>query len=409
MSSHSLPNSPIGVGGRRRSSTPLRSQHAREWLTMVAREENSNAARIQSLKSRLYDAYTDYLTRVGTFVSPRINWSALDENFSDTNVRTFHDSHRAWPVLKADPADRVSVGIAGKRDGNLSLVVGLAKNNADAFQYFSKILSNDVDIVVKSQAYEFMKPSHPSNKSDVRTILADRFRPLQLGTSVGVAGGGAGSIGPFVVGREGTQSPVQLGFVGDISVLAPGESKRPGAIAHQPSPSDSRSAPSVNGRVGEVFDFVELTRSTSNEAPCAIVNLDPEIEVEGNFVPKFVKSDIAGLEIRKTVRNPIAVLGETVGKVGRTTGYTRGIVSVVEILGLVVRIGRRNYVFDDVIEVHSEDDTTPFSSPGDSGSLVFVENTGEALGIVFSQIGNITYVIKAESFLNVFNVDLFVT
>jgi hypothetical protein len=41
-------------------------------------------------------------------------------------------------------------------------------------------------------------------------------------------------------------------------------------------------------------------------------------------------------------------------------------------------------VFSDLIEVWSLDKDEPFSQPGDSGSLVFLENSRQAFGLVFA-------------------------
>lgn len=78
-------------------------------------------------------------------------------------------------------------------------------------------------------------------------------------------------------------------------------------------------------------------------------------------------------------------LGRPVAKAGRITGVTTGIISQVEIDDFAVDLGtstRRIMRCDDQLEVHAEDGG-PFSSAGDSGSLI-VDARGKARGLLFA-------------------------
>jgi hypothetical protein len=80
-----------------------------------------------------------------------------------------------------------------------------------------------------------------------------------------------------------------------------------------------------------------------------------------------------------------------VQKWGRTTGYTTGQVSAINVDGLVVDYGGGYAQFDNQIEVEGFSGQ-PFALRGDSGSLV-TDSQGRAVGIVFAVAGtNIAYI-----------------
>ena len=75
--------------------------------------------------------------------------------------------------------------------------------------------------------------------------------------------------------------------------------------------------------------------------------------------------------------------GVEVAKVGRTTGHTSGTISAVELDGVTVDYGRGDvFSFDDCIEV--EGDARSFSDGGDSGSLVYVKDGLQVVGLLFA-------------------------
>lgn len=76
---------------------------------------------------------------------------------------------------------------------------------------------------------------------------------------------------------------------------------------------------------------------------------------------------------------------EEVEKSGRTTGVTRGRITAIELDDVVVGYGGDlgELSLDDQIEVEGLG-TGPFSRGGDSGSLVYVAETGVAVGLLFA-------------------------
>ncbi|MDP9380175.1 MAG: S1 family peptidase [Chloroflexota bacterium] len=88
------------------------------------------------------------------------------------------------------------------------------------------------------------------------------------------------------------------------------------------------------------------------------------------------------------------VPGMRVVKAGRTTGITRGLVTATNVDGVQVNYGTyqapRLAVFNETIEIASPDEDTPFSMPGDSGSVVVEEATGHPVALLFAGDGRHT-------------------
>ena len=82
--------------------------------------------------------------------------------------------------------------------------------------------------------------------------------------------------------------------------------------------------------------------------------------------------------------------GMEVTKVGRTTGITRGLVTSTLVQGQKVNYGTlqqpRIAVFDDVLHAISHDGS-PFSNPGDSGSVILEEESAYPVALLFAGDG----------------------
>jgi hypothetical protein len=84
-----------------------------------------------------------------------------------------------------------------------------------------------------------------------------------------------------------------------------------------------------------------------------------------------------------------AVLGMNVKKIGRTTGFTTGVVT--DVSGeTTVGYGPGQFAHF-VNQIAIQGDAGPFSLAGDSGSLVVDGDTNRPTGLLFSGGGNITY------------------
>ena len=84
----------------------------------------------------------------------------------------------------------------------------------------------------------------------------------------------------------------------------------------------------------------------------------------------------------KGIGPPFIDEGETVYKVGRTTGATKGRVTAFDLDNVVVNYDLGNLRFDGQIEIEGTG-TKPFSDGGDSGSLI-VNSRFEAVALLFA-------------------------
>lgn len=94
-------------------------------------------------------------------------------------------------------------------------------------------------------------------------------------------------------------------------------------------------------------------------------------------------------------------VNETVFKVGRTTGLTKGIITAVHSTVGPIRYDIGGCWFTDSFEIAGLD----FSDHGDSGSVI-VRETGEVLGLLYAGNGQITYACRIDSVLSHFNCTL---
>jgi hypothetical protein len=80
-------------------------------------------------------------------------------------------------------------------------------------------------------------------------------------------------------------------------------------------------------------------------------------------------------------------------KIGRTTGFTRGMITATNVQGLQVNYGTTEFpriaVFRGTITIVG-DNNQPFSLPGDSGSVILEESTGHPVALLFAGDGRTT-------------------
>lgn len=90
----------------------------------------------------------------------------------------------------------------------------------------------------------------------------------------------------------------------------------------------------------------------------------------------------------------VAVPGMRVIKSGRTTGVTTGIVTATRVNGVQVNYGSstapRIATYNDTIQIVSDTEGKPFSSPGDSGSVILNRANGQPVALLFAGDGHTT-------------------
>jgi hypothetical protein len=211
---------------------------------------------------------------------------------------------------------------------------------------------------------------------------------LRIGGSIGHFKITAGTLGCLVT-RDGVDDLI----LSNNHVLANENQGKKGDHIIQPGDFDGGKNPA--DKVGELAGFVRLKKK--NEVDCATASL-----VGGT---EYFFNHLETLGPIKGVRNSPLDEGETVYKVGRTTGVTKGKVSAIEIDKLDVEFDMDVLEFNNQIEIEPVG-SHPFSLGGDSGSLI-VDSQRRAVGLLFA--GNdidATYANDIHSVLSALNVDL---
>lgn len=222
-------------------------------------------------------------------------------------------------------------------------------------------------------------------------------RPLRIGCSIGQYQITAGTLGTFVQDRS--KGTIQI--LSNNHVLANENRAKIGDPILQPGKFDNGSDPS--DAVAYLKTYVPLAWGEVNVVDCAAAGIQGALAF-----------DAASLDSQRKLsggRTSAFTGPETVFKIGRTTGLTKGTVTAIEVDNITVSYAQGSALFDSQIEVQGLG-TWPFASGGDSGSLVF-DQDNLAVGIVFggslqggeNRMG-LAYVNPLDTVLNKLNVDL---
>jgi hypothetical protein len=226
-----------------------------------------------------------------------------------------------------------------------------ARNEADV-RYIGRVLKQNA------------KPTGEEEASFFRR----RHRPLLIGSSIGHIAVTAGTLGCFVTTDEDNAPKI----LSNNHVLADeGQGDRGDEIIQPGSIDKGRSG---QDSVGRLADFKEFERSEPNQVDCALATINEGVT--------FDPSSLSGVgSLKGTAYNLVDI--DRVGKLGRTTGRTRGRVTAFEVDNIAVVFETGTFQFAGQIEIESEG-SGPFSNGGDSGSLIFSEDSHLAVGLLFA-------------------------
>lgn len=224
-----------------------------------------------------------------------------------------------------------------------------------------------------------------------------RHRPLVMGASIAHHAITAGTLGAFPKRRADGQRMI----LSNAHVLALDGLADPGDRILQPGPLDGGRI--KQDGVGGLLEWAALDPAGINLVDAAICDL-------GNLAND--RTDLRELGPLLGSRSKGAVLGEAVGKIGRTTGITRGRVTAIEVDNIVVdmeEIGPTR--FDSQFEIEGAG-ADAFSDGGDSGALI-VDARGWAVGLLFagSDLGGgngmgLTYANDINNVMNALDLEL---
>ncbi|QJW99608.1 Nal1-like putative serine protease [Frigoriglobus tundricola] len=276
---------------------------------------------------------------------------------------------------------------------------------------------NDFRIAVRCQRRELMTGKEiaqirkkTKDEVDVRFVgtitkraelpwTQQRHRPLKIGISVGHVKVTAGTLGAFVKHRGSAKETLILS---NNHVLANENRGKIGDAVLQAGAFDGGTDPT--DRIATLADMVRIAKAKPNAVDAAVAELVPKIE----FDPRSVRGlgKLAGLGAA------FVDVGTEVAKLGRTTGLTRGVVTAFELDNVVVEFDTGLRRFDGQFEIEGAGDE-PFSSGGDSGSLILEASTRLAIGLLFagtesggSNDQGLTYANPLRTVLDALKVDL---
>ena len=196
-------------------------------------------------------------------------------------------------------------------------------------------------------------------------------RPLLIGASIGHVGVTAGTLGAFA--RRGERIYV----LSNNHVLANEDRAESGDWILQRAAYDGGREPSE--RVARLRHWIRLKPRRPNVVDAALAEILPGVAYE----PGLLRDLIHGQDRRLAeVRAGLIDEGESVYKLGRTTGATEGRVTAFDVDNVVVNYDAGNLRFDNQIEIEGAG-RRPFSDGGDSGSLV-VDRAMRAVALVFA-------------------------
>ena len=196
----------------------------------------------------------------------------------------------------------------------------------------------------------------------------DSYRPVVCGVSVGHSNvDAAGTLG-CLVEKEGNHY-----ILSNNHVLADSNNATSGDAVIQPGSIDGGTSPEDNIATLEPYSEIDFSGDAND--------IDAAIAQVGDANQTLVSPEIIDIGTPSTTSCP-ASLGQTVRKSGRTTGHTVGVVE--DISGdFWVGYGNESALFEDQIVVIGID-ADPFSTPGDSGSLIVDKQMLEPVALLFA-------------------------
>jgi hypothetical protein len=284
---------------------------------------------------------------------------------------------RVQGLVNPKKESRLAVGYSRRKKNDYWLELRVQRGKGTAYRR-----AEEVKKLARGEAnIEIIPVIQVPPRKDVpetgRRRLTRRTRPLHIGCSIGHLDGGAGTLGAFVELKDG--SPAILSNNHVMALFNYAETRD---YIYQPGRQDVRRQLAGN-RIARLKDFVPLSRAQRNQVDSAIAVLREDISYHGNIIPKGLRHPKHGSTLK--LGDPLDLTaGTVVNKIGRTTGFTRGIVKAIALDNVSVRTPIGNLMFDDTIEIEWFSNKKAFSKPGDSGSVVFVEDDLSVIGLHFA-------------------------
>lgn len=215
-----------------------------------------------------------------------------------------------------------------------------------------------------------------------------RQRPIVGGVSIAPLNEAfVGTLGCFL--QRTTGGTRQIFALSNNHVMADTNRLPIGTSIVQPGPELGPSG------AGDIFAalsaFIPIQFPTSRLNPVTNV-FDAAISIVANESLIKISTQL-GIE-KYTPKVGVPVPGMRVIKSGRTTGVTTGMIRGTRVNGVQVNYGTQNApriaTFNDTMQI-TGDGGRPFSMPGDSGSVILDQATGQPVGLLFAGDGQSTF------------------
>ena len=273
---------------------------------------------------------------------------------------------RAHVGQKTPP--RLSVGYRLADDEAFALEVRLQHADVQSVLYAKTLVEQRVGNAVPIGIL-----SGISGQSGVHPVALNNG-PLALGASVAHVSGGPGTLGIFVnMGQT-------AGFLSCSHVLSNCGNAVAGDVIHHPAPCDSLD----HAGIGALRRFVDLRADGPFDMDVAFAELVAGTPTNGNRIPSGHDWPREGKYLGIPVEGNLPEPRPVVAKIGRSTGRTTGTVALENVGPIDIYMQELGYnvAVDGLIEVHWDAVNKPFSGLGDSGSIVYLPDSLEPVGII---------------------------
>ncbi len=271
----------------------------------------------------------------------------------------------AQPMATAGPGGpTMALGVVRKSNQDSYLAVRLqwrGLENSTQLDTIKKKARGEVDVRYIGRVLKFATPAQQK-----------RARPLKIGVSVGHFKITAGTLGCFVRGLDPKDNKAEM-ILSNNHVLANENRAKDGDAVLQPGCVDGGEDP--GDQVATLSRFVRLKKTGANLVDAAVAALDAGIEFNAKTLAGLGGS-LAG------VGEPFLDEGTPVGKIGRTTATTTGMMTAFELDNVYVDYDIGILQFNNQVEIEG-DGNDPFSQGGDSGSLI-VDADRKAVALLFA-------------------------
>lgn len=231
---------------------------------------------------------------------------------------------------------------------------------------------------------------------------AARLRPVPGGTSSGFMRGASftgGSMACVVTGLNPPRSGQRF-VLSNNHVYADVNAAQPGDCLCQPCVVDGGQCPQDGFATVERSVPIDFFRANLVDAALGLARpqnvVRPDILVMRAGIPTFIRISPTPVD---------AVLNMTVAKSGRTTQLTVG--QIIDTSASIhVAFGPRSALFQDQLTIRGTGGL-PFSSEGDSGSLVWTFDAARSpVGLLFSAGGFVSFANKIDAVLTALDVQI---